>query len=689
MLSRMNLRMLKRLRNASLFVVGPLMLAGMVVVPMDAKADRGGGQADDTRPGLTELSQLHRLPRLKPSVKVASISSYDRTGGNDDGFSGKYSFVRKEDGGLVIADLKGPGYIYRIWTPTPTDEPLEFYFDGETTPRIKLKFRELFDGSQPPFVTPLAGFGSGGFYSYLPLPYKKSCKVFLRASRMQFYQINYATYPADTPVETFSPSALEYGSASGSNLENARRVLHGTGTDMSTSVVPGGTPLKTTHVERMLAPGKTVRLFEMKRGGRIAGLRLRSARSFAGKDRAVLLKIYWDGASQPAVLSPVGDFFGYSWGDPAARSLLVGTTDDTAYVYFPMPFDRSARIEMVSEKSGGAPINVQADIITADLPRQKNEGRFYALWRRENPTIQGQPFTFVETQGHGHLVGVTLQAQGSVPGITPFFEGDDQATIDGELTIHGTGSEDFFNGGWYDVPGRWEARASYPLSGCLDYSRPQARSGAYRLFLSDAYVFHKSLKMAIEHAPTNNDFIADYVGVSYLYMENPPESPVTPWTLPAQSARAVHDPERLVFTPGWYLPLHSFSIERATLTKKNERIGNEEVRYLSMRAEGEDVFGQHSLSFLCAIPAAGRYRVFVETLSGPSQGKVQLFQNEHTAGNEVDFYAAKREKTKAVAMGELDLKEGMNQVFFKIIGKSEKAEGLGWDIVTLVLERIP
>ena len=58
------------------------------------------------------------------------VSSYDRTGGNDDGFSGKYSFIRKEGDALVIADLKGPGVIYRIWTPTPTDDYLEFYLDG-------------------------------------------------------------------------------------------------------------------------------------------------------------------------------------------------------------------------------------------------------------------------------------------------------------------------------------------------------------------------------------------------------------------------------------------------------------------------------------------------------------------------------------------------------------------------------
>src|SRR5437764_45440 len=81
--------------------------------------------------GIAELTRLDQLPRLKQSVKVASFSSYDRTGGNDDGFSGKYSFIRKEGDGLVVAEMKGPGVIYRIWTPTPTDDPLEFYFDGE------------------------------------------------------------------------------------------------------------------------------------------------------------------------------------------------------------------------------------------------------------------------------------------------------------------------------------------------------------------------------------------------------------------------------------------------------------------------------------------------------------------------------------------------------------------------------
>ncbi|HEY7818647.1 MAG TPA: hypothetical protein VIG29_10540, partial [Vicinamibacteria bacterium] len=72
-------------------------------------------------PGASELHRLDLLPRFRDSIEVGSVSSYDRTGGNDDGFSGKYSFVRKDERGLVLAELTGPGVVYRIWTPTPTD----------------------------------------------------------------------------------------------------------------------------------------------------------------------------------------------------------------------------------------------------------------------------------------------------------------------------------------------------------------------------------------------------------------------------------------------------------------------------------------------------------------------------------------------------------------------------------------
>jgi len=87
-----------------------------------------------------------------------------------------------------------------------------------------------------------------------------------------------------------------------------------------------------------------------------------------------------------------GDFFGASFGDPATRSLLLGTKEGWSYVGFPMPFDRSARIELVSERgSGGPAVTIASEVVFEDRPREAAEGWFHAAWRRENPTPAGQP----------------------------------------------------------------------------------------------------------------------------------------------------------------------------------------------------------------------------------------------------------------------------------------------------------
>ncbi|HEX4488890.1 MAG TPA: DUF2961 domain-containing protein, partial [Terriglobales bacterium] len=302
-------------------------------------------RAQTNNPLLEDLYRIDHLARLRPFVKVGSFSSYDRTGGNDDGFSGRYSFIRKEEDALVIAELQGPGVITRIWTPTPNDSPMEFFFDGESTPRMVLPFREIFTGDHAPFLAPVAGSGGGGFYSYIPLPFERYCKIRLRGSKMQFFQINYGLYEAGTKVITFDPKddSLRAGVAKVKALWTS-----------PDRIIPNGS--QTLRKEHVLAAGKSVPLYDSSEPGRVLGIRLSPASAFAGPDRRLVLKASWEGDSKPAVLVPVGDFFGNSFGDPSARSLLVGTTYDTAYAYFPMPYDHAARIEIVSERGAGPPV---------------------------------------------------------------------------------------------------------------------------------------------------------------------------------------------------------------------------------------------------------------------------------------------------------------------------------------------
>jgi len=632
--------------------------------------------------GMEELYRLDLLPRLRQSIYVGSVSSYDRSGGNDDGFSGRYSYVAKEDDGLVIADLQGPGIIYRIWTPTPSDDTMEFYFDGEDRPRIRVKFRELFTGNQAPFVSPLVGYGAGGFYSYVPLAYRKSCKVKVLGKRVQFYQINHARYPDDAPVQTWTPSpSAEYRR----HEQRAAKLFSSAGSDISRHVVAEGVAC-TIHEARVSLPaGGTATLFESKVGGRIAGLRITPASALAGKARDLLLRIHWDGEEKPAVLCPVGDFFGYAWGRPAMTSLLVGTAADVSYCYFPMPYDRSAKIELVSQRPDGPAVEVQAEVVFASVPRTSDEGKFYAAWRRENPTTKGKPFTFVEADGRGHIVGCIQQAQGMESGGTLFFEGDDQTTIDGELTIQGTGSEDFFNGGWYDVPDRWEKRLSFPLSGCLGYQKHLGRTGGYRLMIGDAYAFRSSIRQTIEHGGEGNSILTDYVGVTYVYLDAPPS-----WDqkTPPVEQRHVVDFKRIIFTPSWNVPIYAFTLRGVTLTKKDEQLAGDRTGYLSMRAEGPDWMGAPFICLTCDVPASGKYAVSIEAVQGPGQAQIQLFRDEAPAGKAVDMYAPQRQRSKLTPLGVLDLDEGPVNLMLKLVGKNEKSKGLGFDLIAIQFDRI-
>ncbi|MBN1417424.1 MAG: DUF2961 domain-containing protein [Planctomycetes bacterium] len=638
--------------------------------------------AADPLPGIEALSRLDRLAFGPGAVRVGSISSYDRSGGNDDGFSGKYSFLRKEDGGLVIADLAGPGMIARIWTPTPTDDIVEFFFDGEDAPRIRVPFRQIFLGTHWPFVAPLSGYGAGGFCSYVPLPFRKACKVVVRAERVQFYQIHYAIYAEGTPIETFAPEPSPVYRAAEAR---ARALFGAPGSDLSDAALPPGAPREIVRWSGTLANGTTATVLETSKPGRIAGIRIAPASALAGKARDLLLRMTWDDASAPAVLCPAGDFFGFAWGAPATRSLLAGTAGDTCYSYFPMPFDRSASIELVSERTSGSAPDLRVEIVLSSVGRRPDEGRFHAIWRRENPTTKGVPFTFVETEGEGHLVGCILQAQGMKSGNTYFFEGDDQTTIDGELVIHGTGSEDFFNGGWYDVPGRWEKRLSFPLSGCIGYQKHLGRTGGYRFMFLDAFSFEKSIRQTIEHAPTGNDLLTDYCAVTFLYLR---EGLPGGASVPPAAARQVVDLERIVFAAGWNIPIHAFTFQGGTVAKRGEKIGGADVRYLSHRAEGRDWFGDPFISLVVDLPAPGEYAVSVDAIKGPAQGTVGLYRNEAPVGDAVDFYAEAREMEPAVRLGTVALDAGPNDLMFKLVGKNPKSSGLGFDIVHIICERV-
>jgi hypothetical protein len=191
-----------------------------------------------------------------------------------------------------------------------------------------------------------------------------------------------------------------------------------------------------------------------------------------------------------------------------------------------MPFDASAEVKLKYDQADANDtegILISGTIYYTEDKRNVNrEGKFYAQARREYNIPSGAPHVISEVKGKGHYIGTVLQTQGLENGSTWFFEGDDRAEIDGKRKIHGTGSEDYFNGGYYAVTDKWDRGMSLPIHGSLAYDMMTSRTGGYRFYLSDKLNFNESFKLSIEHQPdAQNNVKTDYTSIGLFYAEKP------------------------------------------------------------------------------------------------------------------------------------------------------------------------
>lgn len=615
---------------------------------------------------LELLMRVDKLPEYRTDCHVEQFSSYDRTGGNDDGFVGTYSYLRKEGGRLVVAEMKGPGVINRIWTPTPNDHMLHFYLDGALTPALSIRFSDLFSGQVFPFVKPVCGNEVGGFYCYLPITYRESCKIVCDAPELQFIQIQYRNLPRQD-VETFTNTFTE------ADKELVQRVCQAWG-DLSPQVqtyaVGRSANVQTMEETFTLKPGQEMTVFSLNQPGRIVGLEMDGGTAFQNEyHKDVVLRAVWDNERVEAVCAPLADFFGYAYGKPAMRGMLMGCRGTLNYCYLPMPFDRRATISLQYLQRPDAepkqsPITVRVKVYyNTESRHRRREGKLYSVWNRQRTPI-GEYHTFLSTEGRGHYVGTIHQAQGLRPGMTVFFEGDDSTHVDGKMRLHGTGSEDYYNGGWYALPDRWDRGNSLSLHGCLDYSLPMSRTGGYRFFLTDKLSFEKEIYHGIEHGDVANSWPVDYTTLAFYYGDRPLQSrrEVTP------ELCTIYHPDAHVYYP----QLMQLTLPGGATVRLD--------RGLRMTTEGQG-------AVQVALPDVpeGRYRLTVSYHAKPDGADFRVFQRQQPLSDWMPTQAD-TEAVQHVAIGELMLTPQTNSVTFHV-RKTDKG-GSEFELNDITLQRV-
>jgi hypothetical protein len=612
-----------------------------------------------------------------PGEKCQQWSSYDRASRYDEA-TGKYvawdangdggGIIRREGDVSVVAEMEGPGVIWRIWSALADKGHVKIYLDGAAAPTIDLPFIGYFDGKNSPFDYPALVHNSGGGQNcYVPIPFQKSCKITMDKGWGSYYQFVYTTYPKDTVIPTFTPNLGVKEKAALARVD--KFLTYDLGSD------PAGKRQGEKSVSKTLSvpAGKSTTVATLKGKSAITAINVKfdpAAMSDAYKTlREVVLKISWDGEKTPSVWVPLGDFFGTAPGVNKHTSLPLGmSTDGDCYSYWYMPFTNGAKVEI--QNDGKKPFPMQMSITTAPLTGATDQlGRFHAKWHRDAflPAEKERAidWTMLKAQGQGRFCGVMLHVWNPRGGW--WGEGDEKFFVDGEKfpSTIGTGSEDYFGYAWCNPQLFQNAFHNQTIS--------QGNAGnvsVNRWQIADNVPFQKSFEGDIEkYFPNTNPTL--YAATVIWYQapgQADPYQPVTsiedrngyygiPVSVRIPGAREAETLKVVGTAPGQVRTQDLFGI----------KLSEDRQLWWTGAKPGD------KLVLALPVKKSGSFDLEAQFVKAVDYGIVQLYLDDAKLGGPIDLYNDGVVSTGPVDLGTQTLTEGDHKLTIEIVGANDKA----------------
>ena len=238
----------------------------------------------------------------------------------------------------------------------------------------------------------------------------------------------------------------------------------------------------------------------------------------------LVLKVYWDNATEPSIRVPLWAFFGVF--DHKAidyQSVPMQLNHYNFMCYLPMPFSRRARLVLANDGDEEyiRPVAYGVDYET-DPAFAGETSRLHAAYNRSNPVRDGI-HPILDVTGRGQYVGNFLQVDTKWQAW--WGEGDTLFQVDGAKIDHTPGTEDEYGACW-----GFDHTYSYIYSGYIQMDDGQNRM--YRWYLANPVRFQKSLKVEIQNQrneggkqlPSHDD----YTSVAFWYQEGAHPAPPLP-----------------------------------------------------------------------------------------------------------------------------------------------------------------
>lgn len=618
---------------------------------------------------LKEMVDLQRLSVAPPEgLKCAQWSSYDRASVAPDkpgwfanGDAGQ--FIRQEKHGdrteWVMAEMKGPGAIVRIWSANPDGgRTIRIYIDDLETPALETDFLKLTSGALPQFPAPFSARLSYGANLYFPLPYQERCKVTVDKPDGLYYHVGYRTYPAGTQMEPFSLAALPAVQATiakvGAILADPAKPFTVANTaryEKEVTLPPGGTQV----MHRFTGPAAVTRM-ELE-------LEVPKEQLFAAC-RECALTIRFDDEDKPCVWAPLGDFFGSTPGINFQENLPVGMRKDgTCYCNWFMPFGKRAEISIQNQSQNPVNLTLTAWAVGTSFDPDKTL-YFHAGWRNEwfpqQPEFLDWPM--LEATGTGRFVGVMLGVMNTTS--VWWGEGDEKVWVDDDTfpSYFGTGSEDYFGFAWC-CPNLFTH--AYHNESIVTGPGNFGYSAVARYHILDDIPFRSKMRFTIEKWDASP---REYCCTTFWYASPGSTDFFNP--VPVDKRHVLPLPE----------PFHvkgAVEGEKAEIARCTG--GTHAIQQLS----GEFSNGAHLwwcspkvgdiLEIKVPVAKAGKYKVTVGMTKSWDYGIHQLMINGQDVGQPVDFLASQVIPIK-IELGTFDLQEGDMLFGLRCVGTNPDAK---------------
>ena len=494
--------------------------------------------------GLDAYRQWELWPQLRVGARTYMRSTYDRRGGNEGADASHFLYQLAEDRNVTL-DVEGAGVLcfarYNHWHGSPwhyevdghdyviaetsTADPLHPAADSRFLPELPLPNPLTWTWSQT----------KGADLNWVPIPFAGSFRM---AYSRTHYGTGYYIYQQFVPGTKLSRRIRPW---------NERMRPDGDVIDLIGKAGSRLLPEANSRQARKMGLETSAQTFRLQNYSTqvVASARgpsqIRAIEILANKNDAirlgrVRLKIFWDDNVEPSIDAPLSLFHGagtfYNRDDREflVKAFPVNVRFEGNQIklacYFPMPFEKSARIELVNPN--GEPIELNWSLSTAPLRGAGDFlGYFHATYRDHPHPEPGRDLVLLdtrETEGggewSGHLVGTSWIF--SDRAVLNTLEGDPRFFFDDSQTpqAQGTGTEEWGGGGDY-----WGGlNMTLPFAGhptgvknAREAKNDEDKiESAYRFLLADLMPFGRNAVIRLEHGG-QNDSTEHYQTVTFWY----------------------------------------------------------------------------------------------------------------------------------------------------------------------------